>query len=259
MNWTLGKTLVFPTNPIRAKTRNDLIQTNIRKDIIPRLHRMKGVLSDATVHLRGETIIRQDALEELELEIVKLTENKNTIENKIKRSEDIYKKERTAIEANAAHYDQQIDELETKLLDLRNTTQEDNQLTHFNRQIHDTKQSILLKRELHAKKKKELNDSIIQSVTVLTEYKEKMKQRLGEIKELMDQKLQQTLSIELNEVDGVIIHNQIPLKKSVIHHQLLSSKKSRHVAPISFERSTSPRLPRSESPIQVCTQSESLD
>jgi hypothetical protein len=223
---------------------------------------MKGVLSDATVHHRGEIIIRQDALEELELENVKLTENKITIENKIKRSEDLYKKERMANESNVSNTEQQIDELETKLIEIKNTSHEENQITQCHRKIHELKQTILLNREQHLKKKKEINDSILQSVTMLTEYKEKMKQRLGEIRELMEQKLQQTLSIEINEVDGVVVHEQIPLKKSVLHHQLLSSKKAKNSSQqqqqqqhhgFSYERSTtSPRLhQRSTSPIEV--------
>jgi hypothetical protein len=226
---------------------------------------MKGVLSDTTVHLRGEIIIRQDALEELELENVKLTENKITIENKIKRSEDIYKKERMSNESNVMSSEQQIDELETRLMEIKNTAHEENAVTQFHRQIHEVKQTILLNREQHVNKKKEINDSILQSVTMLTEYKEKMKQRLGEIRELMEQKLQQTLSIEINEVNGVVVHEEIPLKKSVLHHQLLSSKKSKQFGNnsfyqqqqqqhgYSFERSTSPRLihPRSTSPIEV--------
>ena len=224
---------------------------------------MKGVLSDATVHLRGEIIIRQDALEELELENVKLTENKITIENKIKRSEDIYKKERMSNESNVMTTEQQIDELETKLMEIKNTSHEENQATQFHRKIQEIKQTILLNREQHLNKKKEINDSILQSVTMLTEYKEKMKQRLGEIRELMEQKLQQTLSIEINEMNGVVVHDKIPLKKSVIHHQLLSSKKAKNSSQhgFSYERSTSPRLHRrSASPIEVsnCIASHTL-
>jgi hypothetical protein len=218
---------------------------------------MKGVLSDATVHLRGEIIIRQDTAEELELESVKLTENKNMFENKIKRTEEIYKKERLTIETNSSYSEQQIDELETRLMELKNITTEENQIAFTTRQISEIKSTILLKREEHLKKKKEINENIIQSVTVLAEYKEKMKQRLGELKELMEQKLEQTLSIEINESDGVIVHKEIPLQKSVIHHHLLSSKKNgivRNQTPLErVNMSPLPQLQRgeSESPIQV--------
>jgi hypothetical protein len=212
---------------------------------------MKGVLSDAIVHLHGEIIIRQDNLEELELENLKLTENKNQLENKIKRNEEIYKKERQTIEINSSQSEQQINELETQLLELKNLTSEENLISLITQQILDLKQTILLKRSQHLKKKQELNENIVQSVTMLAEYKEKMKQRLGEIKELMEQKLQQTLSIEINEMDGVLVHKEIPFQKmSLLQHQLLTStKKIRNTLERSGAHSLP--LPRGESPIEV--------
>lgn len=165
---------------------------------------MKGILNDTTVNCKGELIICQDTIEEIELNLLKLIENKSNLENKIKRNDEIYKKERNILDTNSSQYEKEINELETQLIELKDSTKDENQIIQITRRINELKQLILSKRSDHQKKKEELNQEILYAITVLTEYKEKMKEKIAEIKELMNQKLQQTLLIQINEVDGVI-------------------------------------------------------
>jgi hypothetical protein len=160
---------------------------------------MKVSLSDATVKLKGELISAQDALEEQELEGVKVQESKSLIEGKLRRAEEAYRKERNALEAQGILYDKETDQLESRLIELRDMTAEESRAAQAARLITDLKAQMLTKRETHNKKKKEINKAIIEAVTTLADYKESIQERLGQVKEMATQRLRAMLEMQGHE------------------------------------------------------------
>eukprot|EP00602_Paraphysomonas_sp_CaronLab_P003663 CAMPEP_0185030192 /NCGR_PEP_ID=MMETSP1103-20130426/16992_1 /TAXON_ID=36769 /ORGANISM="Paraphysomonas bandaiensis, Strain Caron Lab Isolate" /LENGTH=701 /DNA_ID=CAMNT_0027565207 /DNA_START=115 /DNA_END=2223 /DNA_ORIENTATION=- len=181
---------------IRAKKRSDLMTTDVRRDVIPRLNQFKAAFSEATVGVKGKLILAQDALEEGDLEIVKLQENKLLLESKLRRSEEAYRKEKTTLEAHAATHDKEMDELESKLIELRDLSSVEARAVAASRTMGDLKAQVLAGREVHEKRKAETNKEIMAAVTALADYKELVQRRLGEVKEMTEQRLQKVLQMD---------------------------------------------------------------
>jgi kinetochore protein NDC80 len=178
---------------IRAKKRSELIQTDIRKDVIPPLHQLKVMLSDVMVALNGEIIALQDASEEEELRTVQVQEAKLLLESKLRRAEEAYKKEKTALESLAGSHDREMDELESKLIALRDVTAAEVRQVSANRKVSELKTLKSSNRDNHKKKKKEMIASIMQVVTAAANHREHTQMRLGQLTEMHRQRLESLL------------------------------------------------------------------
>lgn len=175
---------------IRAKKRSELIQTDVRKDIIPHLQQLKLMLSDATVALKGEIMALQDASEEEELKTVQVQESKLLLESKLRRAEEAYKKEKTALEAFAGSHDREMDELESRLIELRDVSTEEVKAVNAARKLAEVKTTKSNCRDIHRKKKRELIANVMQVVTQAANHREHIQMRLGQLTELHRQRLE---------------------------------------------------------------------
>ena len=169
------------------------MQTDIRRDVIPRLQKLKGIVIDATMALKGELIVAQDAEEECELQSVQVNESKLLLESKLRRSEESYKKERGALEQHASAHDREVDSLESRLIQLRDISAEESRAVNAKRQCGELKASILGNRDKHDQKKAEINQAVMTAAVALADYKEQMQQRLAEVKAMTEERLESVL------------------------------------------------------------------
>ena len=169
------------------------MQTDIRRDVIPRLQKLKGIVIDATMALKGDLIVAQDAEEECELQSVQVNESKLLLESKLRRIEESYKKERGALEQHATAHDREMDSLESKLIELRDISAEESRAVHAKRKCGELKASILGNRDKHDQKKAEINRAVMTAAIALADYKEQMQQRLAEVKAMTEERLESVL------------------------------------------------------------------
>ena len=183
---------------IRAKKRSELMQSDIRKDVIPPLHQLKVMLSEAIVLLNSEIMTLQDASEEEELKTVQVQESKLLLESKLRRAEEAYKKEKSALESLAGSHDREMDELESKLIALRDVSATEVKHVSANRKISELKTLRNSIRDEHKKKKKEMIASIMQVVTDAANHREMTQMRLGQLTEMHRQRLENLLLLDSN-------------------------------------------------------------
>lgn len=181
---------------IRAKKRSELMQTDIRRDVMPPLHQLKSSLSDAIVRLNSEIMALQDASEEEELKTVQVQETKLLLESKLRRAEEAYRKEKTALESLAGSHDREMDALESKLFDLKDVAAAETRQATANRRLSELKSTISHNRESHKKKKADLISAIMQVVTEAANHREHTQRRLGQLTEMHRQRLEDLLLMD---------------------------------------------------------------
>lgn len=240
---------------IRAKKRAELIHTDIRRDIVPRLQKLKGIITDSSMKLKGDLIIAQDALEECELQSVQLNETKLLLDSKLRRVEESYKKERTALEQHASSHDRDMDTLESKLIGIRDISAEETRALNAKRECGELKTTILADRERHEKNKAEVNQAVMSAAMALADYKEHIQARLGEVKRATEQRLEAVLQLGSGDLPSVpssvySVRSRAPQSsiRSVMRNTgAFSCGNSYYIPPEEDEDMSSPVLPASYS------------
>jgi hypothetical protein len=245
---------------IRAKKRTDLIQTDIRRDIIPRLQKLKGIITDSSMKLKGDLIIAQDALEECELQAVQLNETKLLLDSKLRRVEDSYKKERAALEQHASSHDRDMDALESKLIEIRDISAEETRAVNAKRLCGELKTNILTDREKHEKNKADVNQAVMSAAMALADYKEHIQARLSEVKRATEERLEGVLQLGSGDLPSVpssaystrsrgvpASMRSVQRSAAVLRQGPFSSSNSYYIPPDDDEDMSSPVLPASVS------------
>ena len=123
---------------IRAKSKDGLLKSDIRKNITPLLTQLKHELSEITISLRSEYMIENDNYEEIENKRNELEEVKNETEMKIRRAESAYQREKELFDQNVLLHAKEMDAMETRLVMLRDTALEEAKITAAKRRISES-------------------------------------------------------------------------------------------------------------------------
>lgn len=120
---------------VRTKKREAILKTAVKAEIMPALLDVRRELTEASLQIRGELMNEQEKQEELEAQRSHLQESLAHYEEKIRRAEVVLKREKDALEAANELQRREWDDLETRLIQLRDTAVEETRVTGASRRI----------------------------------------------------------------------------------------------------------------------------
>ena len=86
---------------VKAKKRDGLLKTDVRKDILPALQELRTEFVAHSASLRNHCLLEKDALEDLAAAMGELEERRQLCEGKLRRAEESYKREREVLDQAA--------------------------------------------------------------------------------------------------------------------------------------------------------------
>ena len=175
---------------VRAKKRDGLLKSEVKKDIVPALQEFRTELSAISSRMRGDIMSDQDAIEELDIKIAEMQDDLNVAEAKLRRFEEAYKREKDTNDQAAELHAKEMDAMETRLNRLRDTATEEARTTAAQRQATETRAARDMRRSEHARKKREIMESIMDVVGQCANHRELVQQKLMNLKEKYAEKLE---------------------------------------------------------------------
>jgi kinetochore protein NDC80 len=176
-----GKHLAIEVDT-RAKRREDLLRTDVHKDILPTLQGLKLELSENTTALKSELLTESESNEEVESGLTELTEQLRVAESKLKRMEDAIKREKESLDMSQQAHDEEKEALERQIDTLRDGSAEEARVTNIVRRIEKLKAERELRAHAHNENKIELMNAIMDVVTACAAHREMVQQGLGDLK-----------------------------------------------------------------------------
>lgn len=191
----------------RAKKRADLVRCDIRGDILPVLKSLRIDLTDATNGIKDECSLVGEEVDEVEGQIGELEERGLSLENRIQRADDLYRREKEVHEAALASHTEEATELEERLLACRDTAGEESRVAAASRRVADARSRRAILKEDHARKRKELMDGIMDAVTKCADHREQIERRIGEIREVYSQRLESLLTQDQQSMSSSMFYS----------------------------------------------------
>jgi kinetochore protein NDC80 len=179
---------------IRAKKREGLLKTDVRNYILPALHQTKAELCESTHSLRAERMQCEEEAEELQAQRAELTEALAAAEGKLRRAEAAYKREKDMLDQSTAMHTKEMDAMEARLVQLRDTGAEEAKITAAKRRLAETSAIRAARKAEHDRKKKAMMESIMEVVALCASHRESVQQQLVELKSAYSNRLQMFLS-----------------------------------------------------------------
>ena len=179
---------------IRAKKRDGLLKTEINNHIIPTLYQMKAELNETTYDLRNEIIKNEEILSEIDVSRNEYNEIITTMEAKLRRIEVNYKHEKEIFDQNVTIHSKEMDTMENRLMQLRDTNITEATLTSLKRLIAENNSIRIGRKNEHDKKIKLMKESIMEVVSQCADHREMVQNQLEELKSNYSQRLQVLLS-----------------------------------------------------------------
>eukprot|EP01038_Epipyxis_sp_PR26KG_P016094 gene16094-21870_t len=183
---------------IRAKKKEGLVKTNIRQDIIPILQDIHKQVSEGSLALRSECISEQDAAEEVENRKHELFEAREQYEIKLKRIEATYKREKEMFDQSLDIHGKELDAMESRLLQLRDTATEEAHITSNVRKLNEIQAMRQARLNEHQRKKSNMIESIMDIVSQCANHRENVHQKLEHMKIIYSNQLQSLRIINQN-------------------------------------------------------------
>jgi SMC interacting uncharacterized protein involved in chromosome segregation len=140
--------------------------------------------------MRADIMRDQDVIEELDIKIAEMQDALNVTETKLRRFEDAYKREKETNDQAAELHAKEMDAMETRLNRLRDTATEEARTTAAQRQATETRAARDMRRNEHARKKREIMEAIMDVVGQCANHRELVQQKLMTIKEKYAEKLE---------------------------------------------------------------------
>lgn len=184
-----GENLVIEID-VRAKKREGLLKTQVKSHIVPILQDLRSELTGMTLELRQELMTEQEAIEELEANKAELLESREQFEAKLRRAEIAYKREKEALDQAAEIHMGELDTMESRLLQMRDTTSEESKITAATRRVTEAKALRSARNAEHERKKSEMIESITNVVGMCASHREMVQDKLDELKTLYGKKLE---------------------------------------------------------------------
>jgi kinetochore protein NDC80 len=188
-----GRNLALEVD-VRARKRDGLLKTDVRKDILPALHEMRADYMERTMSLRNECIAEKDAVEDSNIASNELQESRQMFESKLRRAEDAYKRERAVLDQASEMHAKEMEAMDMRLLCLRDTAMEESRVAAAVRRASEARLTRSVRHEDHLRRTKEITSAIMDVVTVCAEHRELVQQRLGDVREMHVQRLERMLT-----------------------------------------------------------------
>eukprot|EP00597_Dinobryon_sp_UTEXLB2267_P007051 CAMPEP_0170096644 /NCGR_PEP_ID=MMETSP0019_2-20121128/28724_1 /TAXON_ID=98059 /ORGANISM="Dinobryon sp., Strain UTEXLB2267" /LENGTH=893 /DNA_ID=CAMNT_0010318705 /DNA_START=36 /DNA_END=2717 /DNA_ORIENTATION=+ len=167
---------------IGAKKREGLIKTDIRHGVLPVLQDLKNELVQTTLSLRAELLAERDIADEIDCKRSELVGAQEMMEAKLKRAEAAYKREKDLLDQGSELHRQELDAMETRLLQLRDTASEEAALTASNRRLAEQKEARAARRQEHERTKNAMIEAVTEAVSRCANHREKVQRTLAELK-----------------------------------------------------------------------------
>lgn len=179
---------------VRARKRDGLLKTDVRKDILPSLNEMRSDYMERTRSLRKDCIAEKDAVEDSNIASNELQESRQMFESKLRRAEDAYKRERAVLDQASEMHAKEMEAMDMRLLSLRDTALEETRVAAAARRANEARLSRSVRNDDHQRRTKEISSAIMDVVTVCAEHRELVQQRLGDVREMYVQGLDRMLT-----------------------------------------------------------------
>jgi SMC interacting uncharacterized protein involved in chromosome segregation len=174
----------------RAKKKSGVLKTDISNDVLPVLLQLKDQLSGASISMREETVTVQDELDDLEMKTSQLEEEKNQLEVKIKRGEEIYRREKESLDTAVVAHDREMTEMESRLIAMKDTVGEDARIAAATRRIAELQAARDARNSAHRRMKRELCEAITDAASHCAAHRDLVTQKLAEVKDLGKSRLE---------------------------------------------------------------------
>lgn len=186
---------------IRAKKREGLLRTEVRNHILPVLAQMKAELTETTLELRAEKMREQEELDEIEAQRGELLESQTVLEAKQRKAEAGYKREKELHDQAAAMQSAELDTMEARLMQLRDTAAEEAKLTATKRRIAEITSLRAARKAEHDRKVGAMKEAIMEVVAQCADHREMVQQQLEDLKAQYSGRLQALLNSSPAERD----------------------------------------------------------
>jgi hypothetical protein len=159
---------------------------------------------------RDEASLITEEIEEIEFQIREQEERAAALENKIQRTDEIYRREKELYENAVSAHTKEAKDLEDRLLQCRDTGIEDAKVSAASRRVADARARRTLNRDNHLRARKELMEAIMEAVTRCADHRyqnicwpksfcnyfirEMVEKRQAEIREMYSQTLESLLA-----------------------------------------------------------------
>lgn len=188
-----GRNLMLEVD-VRAKKRDGLLCTDVRRDILPALQELRAQFLAHTISLRNECMVEKDAAEDSNLNANELQQQCQVCETKLRRAEEAYKRERIILDQASEMHSKEMEAMDTRLLCLRDTAMEETRVSAAVRKANEARLTRGVRYEEHQRRSKEIAAAIMDVVAVCAEHRELVQQRLGDVRELYVQRLESMLT-----------------------------------------------------------------
>ena len=154
------------------------------------LSALKDQMVDVNTTVRQTIIAKADEEAEVESALREKHEELGLLEAKLRRVEDSYRREKEAQENLMGTQNEELTGLEERLAEIRDTSEEESQLTASNRRIVECKARLAVQREEHERLKERLSAAIMETVSKCADHKERVSRGLAEVQEKFRQRLE---------------------------------------------------------------------
>jgi kinetochore protein NDC80 len=193
----------------RAKSGSGLLKTDIASDIVPHLLSLKEELDRTTHSFRDETLKQQESQEEMEQARADCEDQKEMAHGKIRKAEEAYKREKEALDELLNMNAQEVEDMEQRLLQMRDTAHEEARASAAARKVSEIKASNEALRAEHERTKQEIIAAIMDVVGSCAAHRELVRSRLDHIKGKYAEQLQHQLDFA-EKFDGFSVQPPRP-------------------------------------------------
>ncbi len=193
----------------RAKSGSGLLKTNITEDIVPYLASLQEDLELTIQRLHDDAVKQQDLQYEMERNRVELEEQKESTQNKIRKAEETYEREKNALDEALTLNSNEVDEMEKRLLQLKDTVHEESRAAAASRKINEIKASTNTLKVEHENAKKNIITAVMEVVSSCAAHRELIRTKLDTIKGKHVAHLQQQLDT-INKFSNFEMNSILP-------------------------------------------------
>eukprot|EP00605_Chrysophyceae_sp_TOSAG23-4_P001254 GSChrysophyteH1.ASY1.ANO1.1365.1 assembled CDS len=205
-----GKNLAVMVDT-RAKSGSGLLKTDISNEIIPHLRNLCSDLEQTTQEIRANILKEQELQEEMEQNHGNLEEQKSVAHEKIRKSDEGYRREKEALDQLLNQNAKEVESMEQRLLQLRDTAHEEAQAASSLRKVSEIKASTDALHIEQERSKKEIISAIMDVVSSCAGHRELVRSRVDSIKSKHTEQLKLQMDF-IDKFSGLQVESLRPPK-----------------------------------------------
>ena len=132
----------------------------------------------------------QDELDDLEMKTTQLEEEKCATETKIKRTDEVYRREKESLETAVVAHDKEMTEMESRWIEMKDTAGEEARIAAATRRIAELQAAREARNVGHRRMKRELCEAITDAASQCAAHRDLVTQKLGDAKDLVKSRLE---------------------------------------------------------------------